>query len=577
MQGPENSSGKTVQTVAEYAVNRIASLGIRHVFGLPGDYSFPINDAIEEHHGLEWILSSNELNASYSADGYARVHGAAMMTTTFGVGELSAVNGLMGCMAERLPVFHLVGAPSSRIMRARRVMHHSLGDGRYDHFVPIMAAASCAHAVLDPVNAVGEIERVIATALRERRPAYFLLPEDYARMPVLGTIPEPFSLGQWTPPPSEPGELEAALRLIGERLGKARHPVVLPSFTLARYGLESEASRFLEERGIPFATGVMDKSILGEDHPLYIGSYKGEFSRPEVRARVEEADLVIDLGGIFFDDLSTGFSSTHLHRGNFISIQPYQVVIGEKDDGIQSYSRSFSPVWIGDVIRGIPSSPHPAADSSRDHPRPLPAPSEGTPAERISFPSLRTRIQSFLGDGDLLVAETGTSSLQLSTILLPKGARYLNQSLWGSIGWATPATLGICLAAPERRVILVTGDGSHQLTATEIGVMGKYGVKPIILVANNRLFGIEEFLEGNASREYNRIARWRYADLPAAMGCGDWFTTIVRTNGELEEALANARSEDRAAYIEVDLGEPLLSPLPRELLLKEYELEPPKS
>ena len=105
--------------------------------------------------------------------------------------------------------------------------------------------------------------------------------------------------------------------------------------------------------------------------------------------------------------------------------------------------------------------------------------------------------------------------------------------------------------------------------------MGKYGVKPIILVANNRLFGIEEFLEGNASRDYNKIARWRYADLPAAMGCDGWFTTIVRTNGELEEALDRARRDDKAAYIEVDMGEPLLAPLPPELLSKEYQLEPP--
>lgn len=563
-------------TVAEYAVGRIAALGISHVFGLPGDYSFPINDAIEEHPDLEWILSSNELNASYSADGYARVHGAAMMTTTFGVGELSAVNGLMGCMAERLPVFHLVGAPSSRIIRARRVMHHSLGDGRYDHFIPIMAAASCAHAVLDPANAVAEIERVIATALRERRPAYFLIPEDYARMPVLGSVPKPYSLGEWTPPPSEPGELKAALELISTRLKAAKRPLVLPSFTLARYGLEDQASLFLEKNRIPFATGVMDKSVLGEDHPLYIGSYKGEFSRHEVRARVEEADLVIDLGGIFFDDLSTGFSSTHLHRGNFISIQPYQVVLGEKNDEIQSYSRSLSPVWIGDVIQGLLSqsrlTPH---DAEALNPRPLPAPAEGNPEEGISFPSMRTRIQSFLREGDLLVAETGTSSLQLSTILLPKGARYFNHSLWGSIGWATPATLGIVLAAPDRQVILVTGDGSHQLTATEIGVMGRYGVKPIILVANNKLFGIEAFLEENKPRKYNDIALWNYADIPAAMGCRDWFTCIVRTNAELEEALSRARNIGKASYIEIDMGEPLLAPLPPELLAKEYQLKPP--
>ena len=563
-------------TVAEYVVERIAALGIRHVFGLPGDYSFPINDAIEEHPNLEWIISSNELNASYSADGYARVHGAAMMTTTFGVGELSAVNGLMGCMAERLPIFHIVGAPSSRIMRSRRVMHHSLGDGLYDHFVPIMAAASCAHTSLDPVNAVAEVERVINTALRERRPAYFLIPEDYARMPVLGTLPKSYSLSEWSPPPSEPGELSAALELISTRLKEAKCPVVLPSFTLARYGLEDLVSNFLEQNGIPFVTGVMDKSILGEDHPLYIGSYKGEFSHHEVRSRVEDADLVIDLGGIFFDDISTGFSSTHLRRGNFISIQPYQVVLGEKSDEIQSYSRSLSPVWIGDVIQGLLSQSRlTPPDFLEGNPRPLPAPSEGSSEELISFPSMRTRIQSFLQEGDLLVAETGTTSLQLSTILLPKGARYLNQSLWGSIGWATPATLGVSLAAPDRRVILVTGDGSHQLTATEIGVMGRYGVKPIILVANNKLFGIEEFLEENKPRKYNEIALWNYADVPTAMGCKGWFTRVVRTNAELEEALTQARMADTGSYIEIDLGEPLLAPLPSELLAKEYQLKPP--
>ena len=564
----------TAPTVAEYAVARIAALGIGHVFGLPGDFSFPINDAIEDHPVLEWILSSNELNAAYSADGYARVHGAGMITTTFGVGELSSLNGQMGCMAERLPVFHLVGAPSSRIMRARRVMHHSLGDGSYDHFTPIMAAASCAHAVLDPGNAVAELERVIDTALRERRPAYLLFPEDYARMPVLGSTPEPYSLQTWRPPVSEPGELKAALRLILDRLAKARRPVILPTFTLARYGMENLVDRLLQKTGIPFATGVMDKSVLGERHPAYMGSYRGEFSNPEVRAYVEGADLILDLGGLLFDDLSTGFSSSHLSREKFISVQPTQIVLGENGTEIQSYTRSFSPVWIGDVLEGLLAETI-AVTCVEKPPLPVPAPGAGTPEELITFPSLRTRIQSFLKNGDLLVAETGTSSLQLSSILLPKDARYLNQSLWGSIGWATPATLGVCLAAPDRRVILVTGDGSHQLTATEIGVMGKYGVKPIILVANNRLFGIEEFLEGNASRDYNKIARWRYADLPAAMGCDSWFTTIVRTNGELEEALDRARRDDKAAYIEVDMGEPLLAPLPPELLAKEYQLEPP--
>jgi len=98
-------------TVAEYTLTRLAALGIDKVFGVPGDYAFSVNDAVETIGGLEWVACANELNAAYAADGYARVRGAAILSTTYGVGELSAINGVMGSKAHRLPVFHIVGMP----------------------------------------------------------------------------------------------------------------------------------------------------------------------------------------------------------------------------------------------------------------------------------------------------------------------------------------------------------------------------------------------------------------------------------------------------------------------------------
>ena len=103
--------------VVTYALDRLADLGIGDVFGVPGAYSFPINDAVEVHPRLRWVPSANELNAAYAADGCARRRGAAIVCTTYGVGELSALNGLIGAMAERLTVFHLVGTPRLRIVR----------------------------------------------------------------------------------------------------------------------------------------------------------------------------------------------------------------------------------------------------------------------------------------------------------------------------------------------------------------------------------------------------------------------------------------------------------------------------
>jgi hypothetical protein len=105
------------------------------------DYAFPVCDAVDRNPNIKWIGCSNELNASYAADGYARVRGAAMLSTTYAVGELSAINGVMGAKAERSLVFHVVGMPCYQNQRLRKTMHHTFGDGAFGNFVDISAQA----------------------------------------------------------------------------------------------------------------------------------------------------------------------------------------------------------------------------------------------------------------------------------------------------------------------------------------------------------------------------------------------------------------------------------------------------
>ena len=134
---------------------------------------------------------------------------------------------------------------------------------------------------------------------------------------------------------------------------------------------------------------------------------------------------------------------------------------------------------------------------------------------------------------------------------LPKGAKFYNQTLWGAIGYATPAAFGAAVAAPDRRVVLITGEGSHQLTAQEISQFGRRGLKPIIFVLNNSGYLIERLLCKDPNIEYNDLAQWHYADLPKALGCDDWFTARVSTCGEFDQALKTASEGGRGAYIEV--------------------------
>src|SRR3984893_16245349 len=125
------------ETVIHYVLKRLKEISVDGVFGVAGDYAFPVNDAIVQDQSLNWIGCANELNAAYAADGYARMRGAAMLCTTYAVGELSALNGVMGAKAEHVTIFHLVGMPSMRNQRQHKIVHHTLGDGVFQGFKKI--------------------------------------------------------------------------------------------------------------------------------------------------------------------------------------------------------------------------------------------------------------------------------------------------------------------------------------------------------------------------------------------------------------------------------------------------------
>ena len=278
-------------SVVDYIVQRLADEGITDCFGVPGDYAFPVCDAVDRNLNIRWVGCSNELNASYAADGYARVQGAAMLSTTYAVGELSAINGVMGAKAEHSLIYHVVGMPSYQNQRLRKTMHHTFGDGVFGNFIDISAQAACCHAVINPDNCMIEMERVIAEARRNNQPAYIVVPSDYAQAPVTPTEVQPATLK------SNEVSLERAVAAIAERLKSAKSVVALPALTLSRLRLQKEARQAIEALGCPFATTSMEKCIIDESHLQFAGLYAGAVSAEKTRQIVEDAELVLDLGG----------------------------------------------------------------------------------------------------------------------------------------------------------------------------------------------------------------------------------------------------------------------------------------
>src|SRR3954471_10926556 len=328
-------------TVADYIVRRLAREGITDCFGVAGDFAFELCDAVARSEAIRWIGSFKGVDAAYAADGYARVRGCSMLLTTYAVGELSALNGVMGARAERSCVFHLVGMPAMRKQRARQVIHHTLGDGEFQNFANISAQAACVSAVITPDNCAHEMERLIATARAESRPAYILVAADYAVTPVTVPAPAPY------PKPASGPDLARAVAAIAERVEAARSLAILPAYTLSRFKLQDRLRALVEALGCPFAAMAMDKGVLSEADPQFAGIYSGAASSPAVLEAVEGADVVIDAGGVCFHDINTAAYSSRIPPERLVTIGVDHVRIGD---------RIYNPVQMGDVFDGLTRS-----------------------------------------------------------------------------------------------------------------------------------------------------------------------------------------------------------------------------
>ncbi|MGL6236396.1 MAG: alpha-keto acid decarboxylase family protein [Segniliparus sp.] len=534
-------------TIGHYLVDRLAELGVRHVFGVPGDFNLAFLDRIVEHPDLAWVGNVNELNAGYAADGYARLNGIAALVTTFGVGELSAVNATAGSYAEHVPVLHICGGPTVDAQRARRSLHHSLGDGDFEHFLRIQREITCAQASLTPANATREIDRVLREVLEQRRPGYLLLPADVAQVPSYPpAAPIPSSNDA-----SSPGAL-AAFREAAAALLDGKRPTVLADLLVHRFGATDALAKLLDAGALPHATLLWGKSIVDELDPNFLGIYIGANSEPRVREGVEEAEALI-LAGVQFTDLISGFFTHRVDPAKTVDIAPHEsTVAGEL----------FAPLEMRDALGALAEL---IADRERPpapQARPAAKPPEPADAEPLAQASMWDLLAHAVTPGNIVIAEAGTSFFGLATHPLPAGVTFIGQPLWASIGYTLPAALGAGLACPDRRVVLLIGDGSAQLTAQELSVVLRHGLNPVVVVVDNDGYTVERAIHG-AEQHYNDIDHWDYAKLLSAFEpTTDPLALRVDTVGGLRAAIEKAgAAQDRLVLIEAVVAKMDMPPL----------------
>jgi pyruvate decarboxylase/indolepyruvate decarboxylase len=530
-------------TVGDYLLLRLVQIGVKHIFGVPGDYNMEFLDRIVSQENLEWIGNCNELNAAYAADGYARINGIAALVTTFGVGELSAINGIAGAYAEYVPVVAITGSPAIKKQKMLAPLHHTLGTGDFTMFARMFEKVTVAQASLTPENATAEIDRVLNACLLKKQPVYINLPMDVASTEVAAPP------GEFMPPvfESDRATLDEAVDVSVAMLEKAEKPVILADIGVDRYRLHNELRSLLAATGYPYATLSMGKALLEETHPQYIGIYNGAVSEDYVRRRIEEADCVLSIG-TYLTDFNTGKFSAKLDPGrtievhgqylkikralyNNVAMHDFLPALSKRLQHRDSISLDIKPVQEN-LNAGFTTSFQPNSSA---------------PIKQERF---WQRLAHFFKEDDIVVAEIGVAFFGALLVPFPKGTTFVGQLLWASIGYSLGAVLGCAIAAPNRRSILFIGDGSFQMTAQELSTLLRYDLKPIIFLINNDGYTIERDIHGE-KMPYNDIQRWNYHKLHEVFGDNGWGIK-VSTESELDSALQQAeQNRDSLAFIEV--------------------------
>ncbi|UFS57902.1 alpha-keto acid decarboxylase family protein [Subtercola endophyticus] len=607
MSAPENTPSTPSATlparitVGAYLATRLAQLGAPHLFGLPGDFNLSLLDEMLAVHGVEWIGTTNELNAAYAADGYARIRrGIGALVTTFGVGELSAINGVAGSFAEDVPVVQITGMPSTTAQTQGALLHHTLADGVFDHFVRAYDEVTAASVVLKTQTAPADIDRLLLTALTESKPVYIGVPADVAVALVSSAnLRDPLERFG-----SSPRQLERFAEALREAVYSATSVTLLVGPRVHRASLEPVVRRVADASGVYVATQSGSKAILDESHPASLGTYLGAHTRVEAARRaVDEAPLLI-LAGTVLSDLLTGFFTHRFDPDHAVELATTWARVGETtffgvsladslrivDDVLQDARLDpVAPISLGVptpsavVAHGEPRSAAPGAPAASASAAGLdagtpaagsapacsapaaglaPAAGAATPAAGAATPAAAPLdhetfwrgIEGFLAPDTTLIAEAGTSFFGAIDLTLPDHCDLLGQPIWSSIGFTLPATLGVCVAAPEKRAVLLIGDGSAQLTIQELATMLHRGHTPVIFVLNNGGYTIERAIQSPYA-VYQDVTPWNYTALPTAFGAPDRaVTATVRTEAELVDALALAtRTTDKLVLVEVVL------------------------
>lgn len=586
------STSETIP-LGEYLFLRIlqANPKLHSIFGIPGDF----NLALLEHlysdslvNEVEFIGICNELNAAYAANGYAKViKGLSVLITTYGVGELSAINGIAGAFAEFAPVLHIVGTTSTKQEAAAanataatvNNIHHlvqnknALLAPNHNVYKKCIEDISVATESLDgDIDAnLAKIDRVIQTILQESRPGYLFIPSDVSDFVVpKSRLATPINFSELR----DTSLLNDVSDKILNKLYSSKKPSILADGLVSRFRAHAAFGSFIEKLPSDFVKlfNTSMGRITDESLQNFVGVYAGVMTgdKSVVSSIENDTDALLVLGFFNNEQNSGNYSMNYSQIKDVIYVHPDYVNIDGEYIMIKSEKSGQRAFSINDLLQLLSTKIDSARFLFNDHTginipakRPIiqHATEEEIRSETITQTKLVDFFNQYLRPNDILFVETCTFMFAVPDLVFPPGVEYHSQQFYGSIGYALPATLGVARAekdlGTERRIILVQGDGSAQMTVQELSSYLRYDIQaPEIFLLNNEGYTVERIIKG-PTRSYNDIKDdWNWTGLFKVFGdvnCEKHSSETINTTEQLGD-LFNRKRSGKIDFFELRLA-----------------------
>lgn len=519
-------------TIGKYLLQALKELGIRQVFGIPGDMVIRFFKMIEDDEDLNLFTFSHEPGVGFAAIGSSRAtHKPAVACITYGAGGLNMVNSVACAYAEKTPLIVISGGPGQAEKQEDVFLHHVVKD--FDSQLKVYREVTQAAVVLDSSEtAYTKIKRTLAACQEFMRPVYIEMPRDMVDQEII--VPKENHVIFY---PTDQSALKEAANEILLRTANSKMPVILVGVEADRLYLKNYISQLAKKLNIPVISEFLARDIMPIDDPYYFGTYLGLAGNQVAKKLVEDSDCLL-MFGVIIADINLGIKLKRLKRKSLILCFSRQVFIS---------NHVYNNVPLKPLIDELLQSE--AERKTFSFPSKVVPPINRTCKyidRSITMNEVIDAINWFFSEyGEMpIISDTGdclfiTTKIQTSTIMA--------SAYYATMGFGTPSAIGYAITTGKRPLVLI-GDGAFQMTGQEISHCPHFGINPIFMVFNNRRWGMQQLFHPTA--HFNELVNWPYAKIAELWGGKVYICDTCET---LYRALEDAKNNKVFSLIELQM------------------------